>query len=85
LHTPARTHPVGHEGAPIVPVPFAALAARARAEGYGGKGKGAPYHGYYYKILTRQGAAALARWTVDGGRPPVNSRLKKGDGFPSLA
>jgi hypothetical protein len=38
--------------------PFGPLAARARAEGYGGKGKGTPYQGYYYKILTRQGAAA---------------------------
>lgn len=29
--------------------------ARARAEGYAGSGKGAPYHGYYFRILTAQG------------------------------
>jgi hypothetical protein len=37
------------------------LVVSARAEGYGGKshdGKGAPYHGYYYKILTQQGQDA---------------------------
>jgi hypothetical protein len=32
--------------------------ARARAEGYAGSGKGAPYHGYYFHILTAQGPAA---------------------------
>ena len=54
--------------------PFGPLAARARAEGYGGKGKGTPYQGYYYKILTRQGAAApggahdyVARGRMIGG------------------
>jgi hypothetical protein len=37
------------------------LVANARAEGYGArktKGKHAPYHGYYYKILMRQGPHA---------------------------
>ncbi len=42
--------------------PLGPLVASARAEGYGPKdkatGKHAPYHGYYYKILTRQGKDA---------------------------
>jgi len=29
-----------------------------RSEGYAGTGKGAPYHGYYFRILTAQGPAA---------------------------
>jgi hypothetical protein len=40
--------------------PFGALVAEAHAEGYG-KDKGAgphPFHGYYFRILTRQGKAA---------------------------
>jgi hypothetical protein len=32
--------------------------ARARAEGYAMSGKGAPFHGYYFRILTAQGPAA---------------------------
>lgn len=51
----------GEEESPIGP-----LVADARAQGYGGqaaksqaaKGHPQPYHGYYYKILTRQGAHA---------------------------
>lgn len=37
--------------------PLGPLMASAAAEGYGvvGSKAGAPYHGYYYKILTRQG------------------------------
>jgi hypothetical protein len=41
--------------------PLGPLVADARAEGYKVKGTGdppAPYHGYYYRILTRQGADA---------------------------
>jgi hypothetical protein len=40
--------------------PFGPLVAEAHAEGYGGnKGKGPrPFHGYYFRILTRQGNAA---------------------------
>ncbi|GAU85416.1 DUF2950 domain-containing protein [Bosea sp. BIWAKO-01] len=38
--------------------PLGALAAQAEREGYkGGQGK-TPYHGYFYKILKRQGPAA---------------------------
>ena len=45
------------------PSPLGSLVAGARAEGYGRKDnvsapKHAPYHGYYFKILTRQGAHA---------------------------
>jgi len=40
--------------------PFGPLVASAAAEGYNESGADmlAPYHGYYYKILTRQGANA---------------------------
>lgn len=40
--------------------PFGPLVASARAEGYGPNttGKPRPYHGYYFKILTRQGPGA---------------------------
>jgi hypothetical protein len=42
--------------------PIGPLVVSARAEGYGGKGaheKRSPYHGYYYRILKRQGKDAL--------------------------
>ena len=38
--------------------PMGALAAEATAQGYRVGGARAPYHGYYYKILTRQGPNA---------------------------
>jgi Protein of unknown function (DUF2950) len=39
--------------------PFGPLVASARAEGYTGThAHGSPYHGYYYRILTRQGPHA---------------------------
>jgi hypothetical protein len=40
--------------------PFGPLVAEAHVQGYGGhKGAGPhPFHGYYFRILTRQGAAA---------------------------
>ncbi len=40
------------------PSPLGALAATASSEGYTHGDGPAPYHGYYYKILTRQGTAA---------------------------
>ena len=41
------------------PSPFGSLVAQAKAEGYTGtSGKPTPYHGYYYKVLTGQGANA---------------------------
>jgi hypothetical protein len=38
--------------------PLGELAARASAEGYVPGGQRAPYHGYFFKILTRQGPNA---------------------------
>ena len=39
--------------------PLGALFASARAEGYDpGSGRGEPYHGYVFRLLTRQGSAA---------------------------
>jgi len=38
--------------------PLGELAAEASAEGYKASGEPRPYHGYYYRILTRQGASA---------------------------
>ena len=38
--------------------PLGELAARASAEGYSPGQRRAPYHGYFYKILTRQGPNA---------------------------
>ena len=38
--------------------PLGELAAQAAAEGYKTGGAPIPYHGYYYRILTRQGATA---------------------------
>jgi len=40
------------------PSPLGELVASATSEGYRVGGERAPFHGYYYKILTRQGAAA---------------------------
>lgn len=43
------------------PSPIGPLVVSARAEGYGPRGahaKPAPYHGYFYRILTRQGKDA---------------------------
>jgi hypothetical protein len=40
------------------PSPFGDLAAKAAAEGYKAGATPIPYHGYYYRILTRQGEAA---------------------------
>jgi len=38
--------------------PLGELAARASAEGYKTDGEPQPFHGYYYRILTRQGPSA---------------------------
>jgi hypothetical protein len=40
------------------PSPLGDLAAKAAAEGYKAGGKPKPYHGYYYRILKRQGRDA---------------------------
>ena len=41
-----------------LPSPLGDLAAQAAAEGYKAGEKPIPYHGYYYRILTRQGSSA---------------------------
>ncbi len=38
--------------------PLGALAAEASAEGYKAGSEPRPYHGYYYRVLTQQGASA---------------------------
>lgn len=38
--------------------PLGDLAAKAAAEGYSAGEERAPFHGYYYKVLSRQGASA---------------------------
>ena len=40
------------------PSPLGGLAAQASAEGYKVNGQGAPYHGYYFRILKGQGSDA---------------------------
>ena len=40
------------------PSPLGQLAAQASAEGYKVEGNGAPYHGYYFRILKAQGSDA---------------------------
>lgn len=52
------------------PSPLGGLAAEAAAEGYEAGRARRPFHGYYYKILKRQGPAALggAADYVVGGR-----------------
>jgi hypothetical protein len=56
------------------PSPFGDLAAKASAEGYKAGQTPSPYYGYYYRILTRQGANApggaydyLAKGRMIGG------------------
>jgi Protein of unknown function (DUF2950) len=62
LYWPARS---GEE-----PSPLDALAASAMRQGYRDTGRRGPYHGYLYRILTRQGASASggAMDYVVGGR-----------------
>ena len=60
------------------PSPIGPLMATASAEGYAMKqGQSAPFHGYYYRILTAQGAAAK------GGAKDylVNGQLTRGFAF----
>jgi hypothetical protein len=61
--------------------PFGPLVAESHAEGYAGhKGGGPhPFHGYYFRILTRQGAAAT------GGRMDYTSRGALTKGFALVA
>jgi hypothetical protein len=50
--------------------PLGETAAAASTQGYALDGGGAPYHGYYFKILTRQGPAAAggAHNYIAGGK-----------------
>ncbi len=62
--------------------PLGPLLANASAEGYSAKavtGR-APYHGYYYKILTRQGANAAG-----GARNYINKKGHMIHGFAMIA
>lgn len=68
--TPGKQDGLYWDGRPgETPSPFGSLAARARAEGYGVSGGRAPFHGYYYRILTAQGQDASGGATdyVAGG------------------
>jgi hypothetical protein len=60
------------------PSPIGPLLVSASSEGYAMKqGQPAPYHGYYYRILTKQGAAAKG-----GARDYMaNGQLTRGFGF----
>ena len=64
-----------NEGDPASPLGL--LAASARSQGYGRQGPAAPYHGYFYKILTGQGRNA------DGGAYDyvVNGKMIGGFGL----
>ena len=57
------------------PSPIGPLIVQAAAEGYtGSQGKPTPFHGYYYRILSQQGASAKG-----GARDyNVNGKLTKG-------
>jgi Protein of unknown function (DUF2950) len=59
--------------------PLGELAAAASAEGYRAGERPTPYHGYYYKILTRQGPSA------QGGALDYVVRGKMIGGFALLA
>jgi hypothetical protein len=72
-----RSEPGKHDGLfwPMTapgekPSPLGDLAAEAAAEGYSGESKGpTPFHGYFYRVLTRQGkdAPGGAKSYVVGG------------------
>jgi DUF2950 family protein len=64
----------GEEGSPL-----GELVAQASKEGYAVGGERVPYHGYYYKILTRQGPMAA------GGEADYIVRGKMIGGFALVA
>ncbi|HEX5048742.1 MAG TPA: DUF2950 family protein [Gammaproteobacteria bacterium] len=80
-----RSDPGKHNGlywevAPGEPEsPAGPALAAAAAEGYGGQGANAPYHGYLYRMLRKQGAAA------DGGARAYVVDGKLTGGFALLA
>jgi Protein of unknown function (DUF2950) len=61
------------------PSPLGDLAAQAAAEGYETGSTPIPYHGYYYRILTRQGA------TAPGGAYDYLAKGKMIGGFALIA
>jgi len=61
------------------PSPLGELAAQAAAEGYKARAKPIPYHGYYYRILKRQGP------TAPGGAYDYVANGKMIGGFALLA
>ena len=61
------------------PSPLGDLAAQAAAEGYETGSTPIPYHGYYYRILTRQGA------TASGGAYDYLAKGKMIGGFALIA
>jgi hypothetical protein len=61
------------------PSPLGELAAQAAAEGYKAGSTPIPYHGYYYRILTRQGA------TAPGGAYEYLAKGKMIGGFALIA
>jgi hypothetical protein len=61
------------------PSPLGDLVAQAAAEGYGTGSTPIPYHGYYYRILTRQGA------TASGGAYDYLAKGKMIGGFALIA
>ncbi len=72
LYWPARS---GEES------PLGPLMASARAEGYDGKAahsKPRPYHGYFYRILTRQGPSCTRRRQELRQRRPHDGRICAG-------
>ena len=63
------------------PSPLGELAAQASAEGYKAGSGPIPYHGYYYRILTRQGAGAPAAPTTIWSR--ARCRRLRAAAFPA--
>jgi hypothetical protein len=61
------------------PSPLGDLAAKASAEGYHAGATPIPYHGYYYRILTKQGASA------EGGAYDYLAKGKMIGGFALIA
>ncbi len=58
------------------PSPLGDLAAKASAEGYKAGEKPIPYHGYYYRILTRQGRRRPGRSLRLSGQGEDDGRLR---------
>ncbi len=65
MSTPGKQDGLYWEAKPGEPQsPAGPLLAEASSEGYTG-GKGAPYHGYYYKMITNSGGYALLAYPAE--------------------